>query len=606
MAPRDEEEIDDKKFDLGLMVRLLGYLRPYWRWVALTFVLIVAASAVRQVGPFLTKVAVDDYILPGDAAGMEAIVWLFVGLLVVQFGLGYGQSWTTSMVGQWAMRDVRMQMFAHLQRLPLRFFDRTPIGRLMARNTNDVDALNELFTDGMVSMVNDLFTVAAILAFVFYMDTDLGLITCAAIPLVFAATLWLQSKTWTAYRQARVRFGRFSAHLLETIVGMEVVQLFGCEARLSERLDEANDGYLQSRLRTTFYHSIYLPFMELSGVLLLAVVLWYAGGQVLREQMEWGVLVAMLQYVPRFFMPIRDIAERFTTIQIAMASSERIFELLDGEPEPTGGPPRGREPLRGEIEFRQVWFAYEGENWVLRDVSFRVEPGESVAIVGATGAGKSTIVNLVCRFYEVQRGAILVDGLDIREWNADELRRRVGIVSQDVVLFSGDIDSNIRMGDPSMSTERVVQAARDVNADRFIEALPDRYQHEVTERGSSFSAGQRQLLAFARALACDPDVLVLDEATANIDTETEMWIQEAVARVMHDRTSIVIAHRLSTIREADNILVLHRGELREEGRHEELLAQRGIYHRLHQLQYSGYDGDVADSPPPERDKAHAT
>ena len=606
MAPRDEEEIGDKKFDLGLMARLLGYLSPYKRWVALTFVLIVVASAVRQAGPFLTKVAVDDYIVPGNADGLDGIVWLFVGLLVVQFGIGYGQSWTTSMVGQWAMRDVRMQIFAHLQRLPLRFFDRTPVGRLMARNTNDVDALNELFTDGMVSMINDVFTIVAILSFVFYMNVELGLITCAAIPLVFAATLWLQSRTWTAYRQARVCFGRFSAHLQETIAGMEVVQLFGCEARSAKRLGEANDGYLQSRLRTTFYHSIYLPFMELSGVLLLAVVLWYAGGQVLREQMEWGVLVAMLQYVPRFFMPIRDIAERFTTIQIAMASSERIFELLDAEPEPMGGSKsRGNQPLRGEIEFRQVWFAYEAQDWVLRDVSFRVAPGESVAIVGATGAGKSTIVNLVCRFYEVQRGAILVDGIDIREWNAQELRRRVGIVSQDVVLFSGDIDSNIRMGDPSMSAERVQQAARDVNADRFIEALPDRYRHEVTERGSSFSAGQRQLLAFARALACDPDVLVLDEATANIDTETEMWIQEAVARVMRDRTSIVIAHRLSTIREADTILVLHRGELRETGCHEELLARGGIYHRLHRLQYRGY-GDAAAETGPETQRAEAT
>jgi len=585
MASGDEEEIGDKKFDLGLMARLLGYLRPYKGWVLLTLVLIVVASVARQAGPFLTKVAVDDYIVPGNPHGLDGIVWLFVVLLVVQFGIGYGQSWTTSMVGQWAMRDVRMQIFAHLQRLPLRFFDRTPVGRLMARNTNDVDALNELFTDGMVSMINDVFTIGAILAFVFYMNVELGLITCAAIPLVFAATLWLQSRTWSAYRRARVLFGRFSAHLHETITGMEVVQLFGCEQRSVDRLSEANDGYLQSRLRTTFYHSIYLPFMELSGVLLLAVVLWYAGGQVLREQMEWGVLVAMLQYVPRFFMPIRDIAERFTTIQIAMASSERIFELLDTEPEPVGGSERRDEALLGEIEFRQVWFAYESQDWVLRDVSFRVAPGESLAIVGATGAGKSTVVNLVCRFYEVQRGAILVDGIDIREWNAQELRRRVGIVSQDVVLFSGDIDSTIRMGDPSMSVERVERAARDVNADRFIEALPDRYRHEVTERGSSFSAGQRQLLAFARALACDPDILILDEATANIDTETEMWIQEAVARVMHDRTSIVIAHRLSTIREADNILVLHRGELREEGRHEELLELGGIYHRLHRLQY---------------------
>ena len=582
----EEEEIRTKSIDPRLLARLLGYLRPYRAWVALTFALIFVAATVRQAGPYLTKIAVDEYIVPGDPEGLGAITLLFIGLMVVQFGVGYGQSWATSMVGQWAMRDVRMRIFAHLQRLPLRFFDRTPVGRLMARNTSDVDALNELFTDGIVSMCSDVFTLLTILAYIFYMDFELGLLTSAVLPVAFAATLWLQSRTFQAFRVARTRFARFSASLQETISGMEVVQLFNCEERRARHFEEANDSYLDARMQSTFYHSIYFPFMELSGSLLLALVLWYGTGQALREQIEWGVLVAMLQYVPRFFMPIRDIAERYATLQVAMASSERVFELLDCEPEPSGGGWRAPK-VRGEIEFRRVSFAYEGEDWVLRDVSFHVAPGQSVALVGATGGGKSTIINLICRFYEIQRGAILVDGVDIRDWDVEALRQHIGVVQQDVFLFAGDVERNISLGKKEISRSQVEQAARNVNADRFIRNLPDSYQCEVTERGNSFSAGQRQLLAFARALAGEPDILVLDEATANIDTETEMWIQEAVEQLMRHQTSIVIAHRLSTIRNADKILVLHRGRIREEGQHEELLRLGGIYSRLHQLQYSG-------------------
>jgi ATP-binding cassette, subfamily B, multidrug efflux pump len=581
----EEEELGKRGFDPRLMARLLGYLRPYWNWVLLTFALIFVASTVRQAGPYLTKIAVDDYIVPGDPEGLGNIILIFLGLLVLQFLIGYGQSWATSMVGQWAMRDVRQQLFAHLQRLPLRFFDRTPLGRLMARNTSDVDALNELFTDGVVSLCSDIFTIATILAYIFYMDVELGLVTASVLPIVFLATLWLQNRTFQAFRVARTRFARFSASLQESISGMEVVQLFNCEERSARRFDEGNDSYLDARMQSTLYHSMYFPFMELSASLLLALVLWYGGGQVLRSQIEWGVLVAMLQYVPRFFMPIRDIAERYATVQVAMASSERIFELLDTPPEPLGGDYRP-EQMRGEIEFRDVWFAYEEEEWVLRGVSFRAAPGQSIALVGTTGAGKSTVINLVCRFYEIQRGAILVDGVDIREWDVETLRRRVGIVQQDVFLFAGDVENNIGLRQPDISTARIEQAAHSVNADRFIQKLPDGYRHQVAERGASFSAGQRQLLAFARALAADPEILVLDEATANIDTETEMWIQEAVEKLMHSRTSIVIAHRLSTIRNADVILVVHHGQIREEGSHEELLQQGGIYYRLHQLQYS--------------------
>ncbi len=574
-----------KKFDLRLIMRLLGFLKPYRRLVALTFVLIFTASVARQAGPYLTKIAVDDYIVPGKMDGLDNVVWVYIVLLVLQFIMGYAQSWTTTMVGQWAMRDVRMKIFEHFQRLPQRFFDRTPIGNLMARNTSDVDALNELFTDGIVSMLSEMITIFTILGFIFYLDVSLGIFTSLILPLTAAAIFWFHRRSFHAFRTARGHYADFSASLQETLSGMEVVQLFNSQRRNLARFEEGNDDYLKDRLTSSLYHSIYFPIMESSGILLMAFILWYGSGEVLRQSLEWGVLVAMLQYVPRFFMPIRDIAEQYATIQVAMASSERIFELMDTEPEPMGGDQKS-DKIEGAIEFRNVWFAYGGEDWVLRDVSFRAAPGQSLALVGATGAGKSTIINLICRLYDIQKGVILIDGIDIRAWDIENLRRHIGVVQQDVFLFSGDIESNISLGDSAMSQAHITQAARYVNADRFIERLPDGYHHQVAERGAAFSTGQRQLLSFARALAAETDILVLDEATASVDTETEMWIQEAIEKIMHDRTSIVIAHRLSTIRSADKILVMHHGRIREEGRHEELLAKKGIYHRLHQLQYS--------------------
>ena len=574
-----------------MLWRLLRYLTPYLGWVALTFVLIVLASAARQAGPFLTKIAVDDCIIPGNAEKFLQIIWIFVSLLGLQFVVRGAQQWTTNMIGQWAMRDVRMEIFTCIQGLPLGYFDRTPVGRLMAINTNDVDALNEMFTDGIVSIVSESFTVVAILGYIFYMDVELGVVTCLALPFASVATIWLQAKTFQAYRRARMLFGRFAASLQETISGIEVVQLFGVEKRSADRFSDENDSYLETRLQSTFYQAMYHPFMELGGTLLMALMLWYGGTKVLEGGIEWGVLVAMLQYVPRFFHPIRNAAQRFNTVQVALASSERVFELLDTVPEPRGGSHRPTS-VDGEIEFRDVWFAYNlpsdpevEPEWILKGVSFRVAPSESLAIVGATGAGKSTIINLVCGFYPIQRGAILIDDVDIREWDAEELRRRIGVVQQDVFLFAGDIETNISLGAPEVTRDRVLQAAHDVNADRFVDKLPDGYAHEIGERGTGLSVGQRQLLSFARALAAGPDILVLDEATSNVDTETEVWIQEAVENLMSHRTSIVIAHRLSTIRHADKILVMHHGEIREEGNHEGLLEQRGIYYRLHQLQY---------------------
>ena len=581
-----EEEITRKPFDARLMWRLLGYLRPYRVWVIVAFLLILLTSAARQAGPYLSKIAVDDHILPGDLAGLNRIVLVFIGLLVFQFLADVAQRMVTQMVGQWVMYDIRKAIFAHLQRLPIRFFDRTPIGRLMTRNTNDVDALNELFTDGVVAVFSDIFTLIAIMAYMFYMDAPLALLVCTTVPVMFGVTFWFQGRMLRAFRLARTRLARLNAYLQENITGMPVVQLFGREGRHADRFDGINGRYLNANLDSTLYYSLYFPIMQLLGSVATALVIWQGSSDVIRSQIEWGTLVAMLQYIPRFFWPILDVAERYAILQSAMASSERIFELLDTRPEPGLGK-EGPKKIRGEIEFSDVWFAYNDDDWVLKDVSFTVKPGERLAIVGATGSGKTTIINLLCRFYDIQRGRIRIDGVDIKEWDVEELRRRVGVVQQDVFLFSGDIGANIRLRNRDISEQKVEQAAKDVNADRFISRLPGEYGHAVSEMGGTLSGGQRQLLAFARTIAFDPDVLVLDEATSSVDTETEAWIQDALGRLMRSRTSIVIAHRISTVRRAHRILVIHKGEIRETGTHEALLAGKGIYHRLHKLQYIG-------------------
>lgn len=581
-----EEEITRKPFDARLMWRLLGYLRPYRGWVIVAFLLILLTSAARQAGPYLSKIAVDDHILPGDLAGLNLIVLVFVGLLVFQFLADVAQRMVTQMVGQWVMYDIRKAIFAHLQRLPIRFFDRTPIGRLMTRNTNDVDALNELFTDGVVAVFSDIFTLIAIMAYMFYMDAPLALLVCTTVPVMFGVTFWFQGRMLRAFRLARTRLARLNAYLQENITGMPVVQLFGREGRHADRFDGINGRYLNANLESTLYYSLYFPIMQLLGSVATALVIWQGSSDVIRSQIEWGALVAMLQYIPRFFWPILDVAERYAILQSAMASSERIFELLDTRPEPGLGT-EGPKKIRGEIEFSDVWFAYNDDDWVLKDVSFTVNPGERLAIVGATGSGKTTLINLLCRFYDIQRGRIRIDGVDIKEWDVEALRRRVGVVQQDVFLFSGDIGANIRLRNRDISEQKVEQAAKDVNADRFISRLPGEYGHAVSEMGGTLSGGQRQLLAFARTIAFDPDILVLDEATSSVDTETEAWIQDALGRLMRSRTSIVIAHRISTVRRAHRILVIHKGEIRETGTHEDLLARKGIYHRLYRLQSIG-------------------
>jgi len=580
-----EEEVDEMPFDLHLTMRLLAYLRPYLWWVVLSFILILATSFTQQMGPYLSKIAIDDHVLKGDLKGLHQIVLVLVGVIILQFFLHYLQNYITQMIGQWAMFDIRHKIFEHIQTLPLTFFDRTPIGRLMTRNTNDVDALNDFLTDGVVVVFSNIFTLIAIASFMLWMDPQLGAVVMVLVPVMFLVTFWFQNRMLRAFRKARSRLARINAFLQENISGMTVVQLFNRETRNMARFKGVNDRYLEANLESTFYFSLYFPIMEMLGAAAIGAVIWYGGGEVLRQEIEWGVLVAMLQYIPRFFRPILEISERYAILQAAMASSERIFELIDTPSEPVGGT-HTQARLAGEIEFDHVWFAYTKDDWVLKDVSFKVSAGQSVALVGATGSGKSTIISLLCRFYDIQKGNIRIDGVDIQAWNVEALRNRIGIVQQDVFLFSGDIEGNIRLANGQITEEQVRQAAQDVNAHAFIQHLPQQYQEPVNERGGTLSSGQRQLLAFARALAFDPDVLILDEATANVDTETEMWIQQAVTRLMQERTSIVIAHRISTIRSADRIIVLHKGILREQGSHEELVAQNGIYQRLHHLQYA--------------------
>ena len=579
-----DEEITEKPLNAKLLWRLIGYLKPYLWWVSLAFILILGTAFFRQATPYLTKIAIDDYILIGNLDGLNDIIILFFLFLILQFITNYFERFITKMTGQWSMYDIRAAIFSHTQRLPVKFFDRMPIGRLMTRNTNDVDALNELFTEGFVATFSDLFTVTAIIGYMFYMNTELATITCLTLPVIFYVTFWFQSRLLRAFRLARRHLARLNTFLQENISGMAVVQLFNKEHRNRKKFDEVNMDYLHANLEATYYYSLFFPITEFIGSAITALVIWYGSSDVIRSEMDWGILVAMLQYIPRFFWPIMDIAERYGILQSSMASAERIFELLDTEPEPVGGYLL-KDKIEGRIEFRQVWFAYNEEDWVLKDVSFTIEPGQSVAIVGATGSGKTTIISLLAGFYLIQKGQILVDNVDIHEWNIESLRKRIGVVQQDVFLFSGTIEENIRFGDNSLSEDRIRQAAHDVNADRFIDRLEEGYTHQLTERGSTLSSGQRQLLAFARALAAEPDILVLDEATANVDTETELWIQDAVERLMTSRTSIVIAHRLSTIRNADIIIVLHKGKLREKGTHDDLMLQDGIYRRLHQLQY---------------------
>ncbi|NIR49477.1 ABC transporter ATP-binding protein, partial [candidate division KSB1 bacterium] len=569
------------------MKRLLSFLGPYKGFVALAVLVLFLASLTQLSGPFLTKIGIDEYIANEDFQGLNFICLIFLVVLIFEFVLQFVQTYLINWIGQRAMFDMRSRLFSHLQTLPVSFFDRNPVGRLVTRVTTDVESLHQMLSSGVVAIFGDVFKLIGIVIILLAMNWRLALVTFAVLPVLFYLSFLFKKKVRSAYRLIRVRIARINAFLQENITGMAVVQIFNRERKNFERFDKLNHDHLDAFLKTIFYYALFYPGVRILSAVAIALIIWYGGGRILEGMLTFGALVAFIQYAEMFFRPIMDLSEKYNIMQSAMASSERIFGLLDTKPEMGAvGIKKQLRTAKGEIEFRDVWFAYKEDEYVLKDISFKVKPGEKVAFVGATGAGKTTIMNLLLRFYELQRGEIFLDGVNIKEMDAQELRSHFSMVLQDVFVFDGTVADNIRLGNSDITDAELEQATSDVHADYFIQKLEQKYDQPVQERGKSLSVGQRQLLAFARALAFDPAVLILDEATSSVDTETETLIQDALKRLMQGRTSLVVAHRLSTVQNSDRIIVLHKGEIREEGTHQELLTQEGIYYRLYQLQYA--------------------
>jgi ATP-binding cassette, subfamily B, multidrug efflux pump len=596
-----EEEVLGKAYDARLMRRLLGYMRPYRALVFFSLLFLLAQSVLQVLNPLLTRLAVDKYIRPGahplatpiDAwlpadpwAGLARVALLYLFVLVATFLTEFAQTMLMQWTGQLAMFDLRKQLMEHLQSLDLAFYDRNPVGRLVTRVTTDVDVLNDLFASGLVTILGDVMVLGFIIAIMYRLSPLLTGILMAAMPLVIAATLIFRRSVTQSYRRIRVAIAKINSYLQEHITGIVVLQLFNRERRSGREFDRVNRDHMDAYKDAITAYGWFYPVVELISMLALAAILTYGGLRIESGRLSLGILVAFLQYGLRFFRPIQDLSEKYNILQGAMASSERIFKLLDTEA--TILPPREPRPAPAAIaaiEFDHVWFAYQGEDWVLRDVSFTIAPSETIAVVGHTGAGKTTLIALLLRFYDVQKGAIRVGGIDIRDFDPLDLRGQFGVVLQDPFLFTGTIEDNIRLGTERIRDEDVESAAGQVNVLEFIRGLPDGFRHAIRERGSGLSTGQKQLISFARALAHNPRYLILDEATSSVDTDTEFRVRAALVRMVEGRTSIVIAHRLSTIQRADRILVMHKGKLREIGTHQELLAVRGIYWKLYQLQY---------------------
>jgi ATP-binding cassette subfamily B protein len=581
------EDALGKPYDIALIRRLWRYVRPYRAQFFTALVCLPITSGFLLAQPYILKLAVDRYIAQSDASGLAFAGMLYAGALIGEFVFFYWQYYATMTVAQKSLADLRRDLFAHLQALPSSFFERNPVGRLVTRLTTDVDAINEAFTAGTLTIFMDVLTLLGIIVIMVSLNPRLALVTLALLPPLLVVLNFFRVRSRETYRTIRERIARINVFLQETLSGIAVVQLFAQERKMFAEFERRNHDHRDANHLSNIYEATVFSVVEAASSICIALMLWYGAGQIGSGVMALGTLVAFVEYLQKFFVPLREFSSKYTTMQSAMTAVERVCQLLDTEVTIASKPePHRATRMQGRIVFERVWFAYKDEEWVLREVSFSVEPGEKIALVGATGAGKTTISKLLNRSYDVQRGRILVDGVDVREWDLHDLRRRIGVVLQDVFLFAGDVATNITLGRMDISQTELEQATRHVNADRFIRQLPRGYAEQLRERGSNLSAGQRQLLSFARALAYNPAILVLDEATSNVDPETEALIQDALTKLMAERTTLVIAHRLSTIQHADRILVMHKGQVREMGTHQELIEQRGIYWRLYRLQYN--------------------
>ena len=575
------ENLKNRYLDWVLFKRVLVYLKPYSQWVALAIFLLLGVSLLNLAGPYFTKIVIDDYIKASDYNGLDVIASLYLAVLIASFIFQFFQNYLMQFIGQKVMFDLRSKVFAHLHKMSFSYFDKNPIGKMITRVVNDVEVLNEMLTSGLILIFSDLFTLVGIFVVMFYLDWRLTLVVCLVFPLLAFATRFYRVRARDALRKNRAYVSELNSYLEENLSGINTVQSFNLEKTHHDKFEGINRDKLKEDLRTVYYNAWYMPSIDFFNSLAVGMVIWYGGGRFVQDEIQLGILVAFIQYLQKFFEPVRDLAEKFNIIQTAMASSERIFELLDTpEQIPDLVPPLSDYKVQGEIEFKNVWFAYKDENYILKDISFSLAQGESLAIVGATGSVKSTLVNVLCRFYDIQKGDIKFDGKSIRDINKYDLRRQIALVQQDVFLFSGNILDNIRLGNQQMGQDEIESISQAVSSHNFISSLPFKYEQELQEGGVGLSSGQRQLLSFARALAIYPQILVLDEATSSVDPETENEIQKGIRELTRGRTSIIIAHRLATLLHADKILVLKHGKILEFGKRKELLQQKGVFYKL--------------------------
>lgn len=583
---KSEDEALSKSLDSRIMRRLLSFFKPYYKYIIIATILTITISALAALRPRLTAIAIDDKIMVKDFSGLQIIILIMLATLIFQGLIQYGMTYLTSWIGQKIIYDLRKKIFNHILTLDLKFFDRNPIGRTVTRVTGDVEVLFEVFSSGVVTAFGDIFLIIWILYFMFTLDFKLALVTLSILPVLIYATSIFRRKVRDSYRRIRILIAKLNSYIQEHITGITIVQYFGKEKKTIDEFEAINRDHTEQNKKSVFYYAVFFPIVELIGAISAGLIIWYGGGQVIQNVISIGVIVSFIQFTEMFFRPIRDLSEKYNILQTAMASSERIFALLDEKPSIEDHVnPIHLKDLRGNIEFKNVWFAYNNEDYVLKDVSFKINEGEKVAFVGATGAGKTTIINLLSRFYEINKGTITIDNIDIKNLKQSELRKNIAIVLQDVFLFSGDIKSNISLGNKEITEENINKAIDNVGLRSFIDSLPYKLNHPVNERGSTLSVGQKQLISFARALAYDPRILILDEATSSVDTNTEILIQNAIKKLIEGRTSIIIAHRLSTIQTCDKIIVMHKGEIKEMGTHQELLEKNGLYYKLYQLQY---------------------